>query len=497
MSATVINRPNQSLWKNNKANGKLACVDALPTVSMSQKLFDVPFTPAQRTAGEMARIGYNADPSKKFLWLYEEQVRNLLGNRTQPNGLETLTNGEMDAIAQTIVNMNAEYIITDHEGEPAWWEWPSWTYAGGQKISYISNKVDQLSGGTKKYFDWFHKQFFTFNTKQLGFLTDNGTFQANGNGSTVDDYLAFFANPGGASNQWNSSPMARCGWGYTSITYRPDNAGGSVLPANIHFAPINSYLLSLNGINAALSINPNRTIVYVVWPKEDFDRVEYRQARFKPKSLDNSVNPSGMVRMRTNRLTYPSNLVTDNIYLACCNPKVKRLHAWIKPNSEDPADIMRYAKRNGNHACSSSLLTFDVANYVGNDNPPCNITNGDYYGEEAIGFNAIMAGINRFAAHQDILDGTQVKSCPAFAYKRDGDVAFTNVAAITDNSEKARSHKFRQPFIEVWTKGTKHVVNFQMPFAEAFEPIVFQVTVAGTAYEYTANGNEVFAFRID
>ena len=40
-------------------------------------------------------------------------------DRTQPNGLETLTNGEMDAIAQTIVNMNAEYIITDHEGAAA------------------------------------------------------------------------------------------------------------------------------------------------------------------------------------------------------------------------------------------------------------------------------------------------------------------------------------------------------------------------------------------
>lgn len=499
MSATVINRANEVLWKNNRANGKIDCFDVLPNATLTTKRFDTVANPIQRTVLQLERIGFTANTANKALWLYEGGVKALLGERIQPNGLETLSNAELDAIATSIAGHSEEYILTDHEGPDAWWEWPAWSYTAGQKISYIANKVDQLTGGAKKYFDWFHKQFFDFNGKQLGSLTDKGVWQSNG--ASVDDYLDFYQNPGAATNHWNTSPIGRGGWGYTNVTYKVDNASQTPLPANVHLAPIAGYLKSLCGINTIIAVNPNKHIVYIIWGREDEGayRQHYQQVRFKPKSLDGSVDPSGYVRLSDNRLTYASNLIQDNVFVAACHPRVKKLHAWILPTSEDPVDILRYSKRNGNNACSSALLPFTVANYTGNDNPPCNISAGDYYADEALGFNAIMAGLNRFAPYQDILDGTQVGSSPAYSFKREGAVAYTSKPAITDLSEYARSWKDRSPWIKVWNKpsNNKKVVLFQHPFADACEPIPFKVTIGGTEYSYTANGNEVFAFKID
>lgn len=496
----VINRSKEILWPNNEAVGKLQCFDVLPTVT-SLKLFDTPYNPAQRTKTELSRISYNSDNSKRFHWLYEADVhymiQQLLG-KSEPNGLETLNDNELEVLANYIKDQGFEYIVTDDEGPDAWWRWPGWTYASAQKISIIANKIDQKTSSSKKYFDWFHKSLFTYNGKILGFLVDNGTFQSSST-TTVNDYLDFYSNPSLATGFWDSSPMSRCGWGYTSVTYKPDNAGNSqYFPSNVHFGAIPSYLKSLCGVNSALAVNPNKNIIYILWPREDQERLSYKQVRYKPKSLDGQVNPEGHVRMLEERLTYPPNLISDNVFLIMCNPRVTRMHAWIKPNSEDPFDILRYTKRNWQDSCSSAILPFIVGNYEGNDNPPCPSSGLDYYGEEAIGFNAIMQGVNRYAPLQYILDGTQVGSCPSFSYKRENNSSYINVSQISDLSEFARSWKYQQPFIKVWSNNTlgKKVVLFQDMFAECDEPIYFRVTINGTQYEHVANGNEVFCFVV-
>lgn len=511
MPATIIPRANESLWTNNAAVGKLAAYDTLQTINLTTKVFDKPYDTAQRNNTERARIGYNTDAAKKLTWLYEQAVKDIvigtLG-KTAPNGLHTLTNGELDQVAASIAAMSGEIIISDYEphdnnynqydtiGDD--WVWVS--YDQPAKISYISQKVKQLTESGqyfKKYLDWFQAKGFTFGGKSLALMTSNGVWQS-GN-VTVDDYIAYYANPNGASSFQDESSISKCGWGYTSITYKPDNAGGVPYAANVHFGPIASYLSSLCGINRGLAKDPTKNILYVIWPREDQERLNYKQVRYKPKALDNSTNPEGYVRMLDNRLTYPANLIADNIFWAACNPKVVRLHAWILPNSEDPQDMLRYAKRNFVNACNSSVLGFDLVNYDGNDNPPCPTSGRDYYGDEAIGFNAIMAGLNRFGLHEDILDGTQTGSCPAFEYKRDGAADWTAVGTINDLSEFARSWKYKQPVLKVWTKpsNSKRLVLFQDPFAECSEPVQYRVTISGTQYTYTAEGNNTHAFRID
>ncbi|WP_028525602.1 hypothetical protein [Runella limosa] len=512
MPATIIPRANQCLWKNNQAVGKLAAYDDLATVNLTTKFFDKPYATAQRNDAQRARIGYNTDASKRLTWLYEEAIKNIvigtLG-KSAPNGLHTLSNAELDQIASNIAGMSGEFIIADYEphdnnyipydtvGDD--WVWVSFQHP--DKISYISQKVKQLtqSGNFfKKFLDWFQAKGFTFNAKSLGLMTNNGVWQ-NGTTVSVDDYIAYYANPNLASNFQDGSSIAKCGWGYSSITYKPDNAGGSTYASNVNFGPIPSYLSSLCGINRGLAKDSTKAVLYIIWPREDQERLNYQQSRYKPKALDNSTNPQGYVRMLDNRLTYPTNLIADNTFWAACVPNVARLHAWILPNSEDPQDILRYAKRNWNNACQSSVLGFDLVNYDGNDNPPCPSSGLDYYGDEAIGFNAIMQGLNRFGLHQDILDGTQTGTCPSFEFKRDGASNWTTVGAISDLSEFARSWKYKQPVLKVWTKpgNNKRVVLFQHPFAESYEPIQYRANIGGTSYEYTAEGLNTHAFRID
>lgn len=511
MPVTNIPRANECLWKNKNAVGKIAAFDVLQTVALTTKVYDNPYKPFQRNNTELARIGYNTDDSKRLQWIYEEGIKNLIIGtlgKTAPNGLHSLSNSELDTIAANIAAISGEIIIADYEpgnnnyipydtvGDD--WVWVSFEHP--QKINYISQKVKQLtqSGNFyKKFLDWFQRKNFTFNGKTLGLMTNNGVWQSGG--VTVNDYLDYYANPSGATNFDDQSTIGKAGWGYTCITYKPENFGGAVLPANVNFGVVSSYLSSLCGVNRNLAKDPNKDILYIIWAREDQERLNYEQVRYQPKALDNSTNPSGYVRMVDNRLSYPSNLVADNVFWVACNPRVVRLHAWVLPDSEDPQDILRYSKRNWSDACQSGILGFTLANYDGSDNPPCPTSGRDYYGDEAIGFNAIMQGLNRFGLHQDILDGTQVGSCPSFEYKREGDSNWTSVGAITDLSEFARAGKFKRPVLKVWTKpsNSKRVVLFQDTFAEAFEPVEYRVTIAGTQYTRTAEGNNTDAFRID
>ncbi len=500
MADTNIPLANECLWKNKAAVGKIAAFDLLQTAALTTKVYNNPYAPAQRNNSELSRIGYNTDPAKDLTWLYEAEVNHLILvtlGKTSPNGLATLNNSELDQIASAVAAISGEIIITDHEGSDAW-IWPS--FEQPQKISYISQKVKELtqSGSFyKKYLDWFQRQNFTFNGKTLGMMTNNGVWE-NG-GVSLNDYLDFYANPSGASNFDDNSTIGKCGWGYTSITYKPENFGGNVLPANVNFGAISSYLFSLCGLNRKMARDSSQKILYIIWAREDQERLNYQQVRYQPKALNGSTNPTGWLRMVDNRLSYPSNLVADNAFWAACHPNVVYIHSWVKPNSEDPQDILRYAKRNWADACQSNVLGFTTANYEGSDNPPCPSSGLDYYGDEALGFNATMRGLNRFALHQDILDGTQTGSCPAFEFKRDGDADWTSVGAVTDGSEFARAGKFKRPVLKVWTKpsNSKKFVMFQDCFAEAFEPVQYRATIGGTLYTKTAEGNNTHAFRID
>jgi hypothetical protein len=122
-----------------------------------------------------------------------------------------------------------------------------------------------------------------------------------------------------------------------------------------------------------------------------------------------------------------------------------------------------------------------------------------------LGYNAILQGINRFAAHQDILDNTQVKVPVSFQYKRSYQSGFTTVPAYSDGSEFARAWKFRQPFAQLWNNPTtnKKILLYQDLFEEPFEMAELKLTIGGVLREFTVangnwvNGNELKMVRFD
>lgn len=452
----------------------------------------------------------NTDTAKRLGWLYAGDLVNIVVNimgKQAPNGLHTFDNADMDRFAGIVAGMEKNIIITDHESEPSLhWVWTSFDQPA--RISYISQKVKQLtlSGGRYKVFtDWFQSNGFTLNGKGLAF--SGGGFRATPQNLpevTIDDYLAYYSNPSAATNFLDQATIAKCGWGYSSITYWAIDSPDS--PATQSWGGTPTYLSSLCGINRVLANSPTKKILYVTWPCEDFDRRSNRNRRYKPKRLDGSIVPQGYFRTAENRLQYPSNLVRDNTTIVCCNPAVTRIHSWIMPNSENPNNKFRYAYRNGDPACEGAALGFEVGNYIGADagSLPCP-TGLDYIGEEALGYNAILQGINRFAAHQDILDNTQVKVPVSFQYKRSYQSGFTTVPAYSDGSEFARAWKFKQPFVQLWNNPTtnKKILLYQDLFEEPFEMAELKLTIGGVLREFTVangnwvNGNELKMVRFD
>lgn len=494
--------PSECLWIDNAANGKLVALDRLATVALTTKTYDAAsFKINERSLVEMGRVGVNTDTAKRLGWLYAGDLVNIVVNimgKQAPNGLHTFNNADMDQFASIVAGMAKNIIIADHESEPSLhWVWTSFDQPA--RISYISQKVKQLtqSGGTYKVFtDWFQNNGFDFSGKGLGL--SGGSWYSTPTGrphTSVDDYIDYFANPAGATNFSDQATIAKCGWGYSSITYYIDRVPGISDPATQSWGSIPTYLSSLCGINRNIARDPTKKILYVTWPCEDFDRISNRNRRYKPKRLDGSIVPQGYFRTSENRLQYPSNLVRDNTTIVCCNPAVTRIHSWIMPNSEDPYNNLRYAYRNGTPACEGAALGFQVGNYIGADagSLPCP-TGLDYIGQEALGYNAILQGINRFAPHQDILDNTQVKVPVSFQYKRSDQSGFTTVPAYSDGSEFARAWKFRQPFVQLWNNPAtnKKILLYQDLFDEPFEMGELKLTVGGVLREFTvANGNHV------
>lgn len=497
-------------WPNKEANGRILAIDNLPSISPN-KLFDTAggLIP-ERTPTQQQRVGINTDPTKRFLWLYEADIKNIIINqlgKSSPNGLGTLSNGEMDTVASIIAGMNATIIISDYEPHNPTqdsWVWPSSNHP--DKINYISQKVKDItqSGNTFKVFlDWFQVNNFTFGGKTLALA--GGTWDAS-NGTRVDDYIAYFQNPQGSSNFSDLSTMSKAGWGYTSITYKPDQAGASPDPATQSWGAISSYLASLCGINRINAYSPEKLILYVMWPREDQERLNNRNVRYKPKKLDGSISPQGYYRATDSRINYPLNLIADNTTVAYCNPKVARLHAWIKPTSEDPYQILRYADRNGSPACANDngaggrVLGFETGNYTGGDagSLPCP-TGVDYIGEEALGYSAILCGLNRAAAHQDILDGTQVREAVAIQYKRAGQGSYSSIASATDLSEMARAWRYKQPWAQVWRNpnNNKRIILFQDCFVPAYSTGEAILSINGNDYDLTiANSNPIDGNRL-
>lgn len=513
---TNIAQINIPRWPNREANGRILAIDSLPSVSPN-KLYDTAggLIP-ERSAAQQQRVGINTDPAKRFLWLYEGDLKNIIINqlgKSSPNGLGSLSNGEMDTVASMIAGMNASIIIGDYEpANPSQdgWVWPSYQYP--EKINYISQKVKEISqsgNNFKVFLDWFQTNNFTFGGKTLALSGD--TWDAS-NGTRVDDYIAYFQNPQGATNFSDLSTMSKAGWGYTSITYQPDQAGASPDPATQSWGAIPSYLTSLCAINRINAYSPEKLILYVMWPREDFERLNNRNVRYKPKRLDGSIAPQGYYRATDSRLNYPFNLVADNTTVAYCNPKVSRLHAWIKPTSEDPYQTLKYADRNGSPACANNdgnggrILGFETGNYTGTDagSLPCP-TGADYIGEEALGYSAILCGINRAAAHQDILDGSQVREAVAIQYKRQGQGSYTTIASITDLSEIAQAWKYKQPWAQVWRNPTnnKRIILYQDCFAPAYSVGEAILTINGNEYNLTTaannaiDGNRLKMLRLD
>ena len=476
---------------------KIQAFERVPNFSnLAGKTFDIAGgNIPQRTLQKHEQKGINTDPLKKLEWYYEAQIRNLiLGvlQKSYPNGLSTLSNAELDTLAANIASNTHEYIVTDYEPDDHvsnGWIWES--YNQGGRISYLSQKVKELSlSGAyyKKYLDWFAPKGFTYGGKQLGLLTNNGVFEFGG--ASVNDYIACHADPSGASNFDDNSSVLRIGWGYTAITPgKIDNAGGSPYPAKTFFGPIPSYLKSLDALALCTALRPNTDILYILWAREDQERLNY------PIRHRLGGNTQGFVRMNDNRLSYPFHLVEGNTFIANSFKRVKKIHAWIMPNSENPYDILRYAKRNGQVFCLD--VGFDLANYTGPDqySLQCPTTSIDFMNpSEAKGFNAHVSGIHRSSLAADVLDGTQTASFPAFRWKY-GTGSWNNVAALSDLSGFARAWKNKTPFcLKQTNSGAKNLLIFQQPFAMAFEPVRFECSSLGV--DEWVEGNNVFGVKI-
>ena len=165
------------------------------------------------------------------------------------------------------------------------------------------------------------------------------------------------------------------------------------------------------------------------------------------------------------------------------------------PNSENPLDILRYAKRNGQTWCLDP--GFEFANYTGPDQYTldCPTSNVDFMNpSEAKGFNGIVSGLHRSHLCRDILDGTQTPSFPAFRWKFETG-SWNEVAALSDLSGFARSWKNKVPFCLKQTNATgKNLLIFQQPYAMAFEPVRFECSSLGI--DEWVEGNKVFGVKI-
>ena len=471
---------------------KIQAFETYPAISqLPGKTFDIAGgNIAQRTIEEHQRLGINTDPNKRLHWYYEAEIKNLIIgilHKTNPNGLGSLSNSEMDTIAQSVSSQIYEYIVTDYEPHnPAdGWVWESFQHP--EKINYISQKVKDLtlSGGNfKKFLDWFQPKGFTYAGKQLSILPNNGVFEFGG--STVQDYINCHGDLEGISGFLDEASVLRLGWGYSSKTYLPDNAGGAAYGPNVNYFGAASFLKSLDSVALATALRPTKQILYIIWAMEDQARINY-EARFRLGG-----DTQGFVRMKENRLSYSFHAVAGNVFIANSFKNVTKLHSWIMPTGENPIDILRYARRNGQNWCLDP--GFFLADYTGPDqfSLPCPTSGIDFMiPAEAKGFNGILSGLHRSHLCREVLDGTQTPSFPAFRWKYDGK-PWNEVGAISDLSGFARSWKDKKPFaLKQTNTGSKNLIIFKHPFTMAFKPVRFECSSLGID-EYV-EGNNVFA----
>ncbi|MFN4145172.1 MAG: hypothetical protein ACK4GN_05055 [Runella sp.] len=485
----------QPLWPNNEAVGDIKIFKQTPAFTLPpDKQYGSESTPVDEPLQNLRKVSWNTS-DRKFRLLYTADVEALIRHirPVQRQGVARFDNRQLDQAADWLANYTSSQIFAiDFEPpnpkETGW----QWDYGDPNFRNNLYQLSDRIYKRHKKlFFSWIGEPV-TFNLRGKTFRLDgyaNDTWSSDK--KNIDDWLSVHENPTELQNIQLPSPhILMIGFGYTSTTVNTGDTHDQ--PANVWKAPVNWYLRSLDMLNIQALTTPNQVkLLQFIWPYEDKPS-DARRSLLRNFSI--GQNTKGRIRQIDNRVMYPMNLVRDAIFVHLCHPRVFYTNYWIFGQSYNPYQTLRYAKINGRPSCVSAQSGgFFAFEYNGLDSPPCPTRNDDYIGKDALGVAAMVQAHERFAAFKDILDGTQRRESYPFDFQRKGEKPQKAIWK-NDTGEFARAFKYNQPWLQVWQnpKTGRRVLLFQDNFAEAFEKVVFTVTINDQKIQRTAEGNQLY-----
>ncbi|MCU0338318.1 MAG: hypothetical protein MUE30_00405 [Spirosomaceae bacterium] len=481
----------QPLWPHAGAMADLGIFKQTPAfVLPPTKKYGSESMPVEEPIANLKKVSWNVN-SDKFRLLYAGDVMTLmqeLGAKNQ-EGITRWDSRKLDQAADWLARrVPSQAFAVDFEPANPQQEGWAWDYRDAsfrQTMYALSERIYRRHG--KLFYSWigesptFDFQGKTFNLDGLA----NDSWSAGK--KTLDDYLAIHQAPQQIQNAQSPSPtVLMTGFGYTSSTVNTTDAADQ--PAHVWKAPVNWYLRTLDMLNLKALVTPaNVKFLTFLWPYED-KPADARRSHTRRFRLG-----KGYVRQIDNRVMYPMNLVRDALFVHLCHPRVFYTNYWLFGQSYQPQQALRYAHINGRPSCLSVQSNgYLVYEYTGPDAPPCPTLNEDYMGKDALGVAAMVQAHEMFARYQNILDGTQVAERYPFGYQR-GQKNVQKAVWQNDTGEFARAFKHTQPWLQVWRhpKTNKRLLLWQDPFAEAFEPVTFSVSISGKTYTRTVTGNQL------
>lgn len=463
-----------------------------------------------------------------FITWYADTISTFMAsfNKVAPNGIQTFSNAELDALAAEMNKATGKYLVTDFEpAQVADSEW-MWQYSHfnfQNRIEYLENKMKNTYN--KVYYDWISARTkFTLNGSNYSIDGESNDGFANNpyqSSNTVEKILEVHQNPSAVTNL--SGPLTvQCGLGYTAITYNAGSRAGSPLPNTKFQGTQNAVLRSLDNLALKHILWPTKSVVGYFWFVEDKPvgsngapgRRSNIYTKFKPNStvaisyynasLQQTVsfpqaqNLSGKLKYNDNRLPYPPNIVEDIIQIYCTYPNVVHNEYWKVGGSYNPYSQFRYTRvNNETRTCEGGENSFHTGVYTGSESfiacPPPSF--GDYIGTENRVFTAFIKGHQKYSLYlKPILTGNQIQEYYQFQYKRFGSTTFTSAVFANHTGQAALAWKHEQPLLIVWRNpvNNNRVIMFWDVFADAYAPTDFKFTINSVEYTGTTKGNRLF-----
>ncbi|TAF96715.1 MAG: hypothetical protein EAZ32_07360 [Cytophagia bacterium] len=485
----------QPLWPHNGAMGDVGIFKQTPAfVLPDHKRYGSESMPREEPLQNLKKVSWNTRDDK-FRLMYAGEVAGLIQHMGAKNGrgITKFDTKQLDEAAKWLANSTpaAAFSVDFEPGNvDDGWHWDMGDPNFRKTMYDLSERIYKKHG--KLFYSWISEPL-TFDFQGQTFRLDGYANDSwSGGKKNIDDYLAIHQNPKLVQNiQIPHYGIMMAGFGYTSSTVNTDDS--QTQPAHVWKAPVNWYLRNLDMLNLkSLVTPPHVKILNFIWPHEDKPQ-DARRSYTRRFKIGN--NTQGHVRQRENRVMYPMNLVRDAVFVHLCNPRIFYTNYWLFGESYNPYQTLRYANINGTLSClSQNAGGFFVYEYQGKDTPACPKLDQDYVGKDALGVAAMVQAHELFAKYQQVLDGNQVRESYVFEYQRSHNTKPIKAIWQNDTGEFARAFKHNQPWLQVWKhpKTGKRLLLFQDNFADAFEPITFNVVVDGKKIVRQTIGNQLY-----